>query len=565
MSRLLATGMIAIAVLIPAALASAQSVANPETQFSSGVHAYFNGQFDQAKSLFSNAIKKGSADPRVYYYRGLTLAAEGDTQAAAIDFQQGAMLEAAPQNRNYNVGRSLERIQGPLRMQIEGARRNAKFLAKEAAKQKSIQDLKEAPVIPDVVPKTTQSMKTNLPDVKGVENPGTPFDQPLKARDPKVVEKIAMPSNAPAKPTNNESDDPFDPGQAPSSTTTEDDPFDNSPTPKPSTTPKPSSDEEADPFGSDNTAASDKPSAATGANMAFEIHMADLMSNPLSGMAKGVMESQAVTAPGGGEVEKIKRVWGAVELPEDAMTIMSIDNSSDLPMEMFVQIEMVDAGSTDAMLDSMAADSDQVQKDGKTYYTPKGGPSNVMAWKSNDTTIEIATPKFMKQGPGVGLFAPGLKSAWKSFPEAPIRVAIDIEAARPLIDQGLDMAKEQTPAMLQGILGLVNKMNDLRIAIDFNDGSNLLSLGMICGDEEAAEEVRSGIDGLLGMGKMMAGSQIDGLREMDANLADVASAVLASLEAKRDGNDVQIVIPKPEGFDEAVQSGMSMGAGADGF
>lgn len=401
-------------------------------------------------------------------------------------------------------------------------------------------------------------MKTNLPDVKGVENPGTPFDKPLKARDPKTVEKIAMPSNSPSTPTENADDDPFDAGNASPSTSTEDDPFDNSPATKPSTP------TEDDPFGNGNTAAN-KASAATGANLAFEIQMADLMNNPLSGMAKGVMESQAVTAPGGGDIEKIKRVWGAVELPPNAMTLMSIDNTSDLPMEMFVQIEMVDAASTDAMLDSMAADSDQVEQDGKTYYTPKGGPSNVMAWKSNDTTIEIATPKYMKAGPGVGLFAPGLKSAWESFKDAPIRLAIDIEAARPLVDQGLDMAKDQTPAMMQGILGLVDKMNDLRIAIDLDDGGNLISLGMICGDEEAAEEVRSGIDGLLGMGKMMAGSQIDGLREMDANLADVASAVLASLAAKRNGSDVQIIIPKPDGLDEAIQSGMSMGAGADGF
>ena len=141
MSRLLATGMIAFAVLIPAALVNAQSVANSEAQLSRGVHAYFNGQFDQAKSLFGNTIEKGTNDPRFYYYRGLTLAAQGDTQAAEIDFQQGAMLEAAPQNQNYNVGRSLERIQGPLRLKIEEARRNAKFLAQEAAKQKNIQDL----------------------------------------------------------------------------------------------------------------------------------------------------------------------------------------------------------------------------------------------------------------------------------------------------------------------------------------------------------------------------------------------------------------------------------------
>ena len=299
--------------------------------------------------------------------------------------------------------------------------------------------------------------------------------------------------------------------------------------------------------------------------MAFEIRMADLMNNPLSGMAKGALESQAGMLPGGGEVEKIKRVWGAVALPQNAATLMSIDNESDLPMEMFVQIEMTDAASTDAMVESMAADSNEVKQDGKTYYTPKNGPNNVMAWKANDTTIEMATSKFLKEGPGEALFAPGLKSAWDSFPEAPIRIAIDIEGARPLIDQGLDMAKDQTPAMMQGLLALVNKMNDLRIAIDFDDGNDLISLGMMCGDEEAAEEVRSGIDGLLGMGKMMAGSQIDGLREMDANLADVASAVLASLAAKRNGNDVQIIIPKPDGFDEAVQSGMSMGAGADGF
>ncbi|MDG2014728.1 MAG: hypothetical protein P8J33_14570, partial [Pirellulaceae bacterium] len=509
---------------------------------------------------FGQAIEQGSTDPRIYYFRGLTMAASGDMESANNDYMAGALIEVSPQNRHFDVGVALERVQGKARMQIERARREARFLAEQIRKgnaELSAEDRAKTPVIPDAVPKTAKPIKSNLPDVAGVVNPGTPFDAPLAARTQKVIEKVAPPTTTPVAPTAD--DDPFGGGNASQPEPMEDDPFGDNDSSQPKT--KATDD---DPFGD-----SESSNSSSLATVAFEIRMAELMKNPLADMAKGTMESQAAAVPGAGDIENIKHIWGAVQLPNKLSDLQSLTEESELgalPMEMLIQVEMTDAAATDAMIAMLADDSNEVTKDGKKYYTPKDGPSNIMARKTSDTTMVIATTNYLNASADEALFSAGLKQAWNTFADEPIRIAVDLKTARPFIDEGMGMAKGMAPPMFQGMLGLVDKMNDLRISMDFKNGGNLVALGMSSGDDDSAEEIRSGIDGLLGMAKMMGSSQVESLRQMDEGMADVASKVLASLQAKRSGSDVQILIPKPEGFDKAMNSAMNMGGGGpDGF
>ncbi|MCP4082413.1 MAG: hypothetical protein GY819_12815 [Planctomycetaceae bacterium] len=304
------------------------------------------------------------------------------------------------------------------------------------------------------------------------------------------------------------------------------------------------------------------------AEIAFEIRMDQLRETPMYDMLQGAAESQSGVLPSSvnGDVDKVKRIWGAVQLPEKMADIEAGQANQNLPMEMFIRIEMEDAAAATKMVTELAADSDEVTKDGKTFYTPKNGPSNLMARKVDDTTIEVATSQYLEAGTGKELFSSGLTKAWGAFGDEPIRIAIDLDNARPLVDEGLGMAKEQMDPMMHGMIDMVNKMDNVRITMDLKDGGNLLTLGMTSSDDDTAEELRSGIDGLLGMAKMMGGSQVEQLRQLDGGLADVASALLKSLKADREGDDVQIVIPKPKGFDDALQSMMSFsGAGGGDF
>ncbi|HWB11015.1 MAG TPA: tetratricopeptide repeat protein [Pirellulales bacterium] len=97
--------------------------------YGSGVHAYNTGLYRDAYDDFTMAIKSGSKDPRVYYYRGLAYLRLGRPQEAQADFKKAASLEMADTDRFYPVSKSLERVQGSARAQIERYRSQARLVA----------------------------------------------------------------------------------------------------------------------------------------------------------------------------------------------------------------------------------------------------------------------------------------------------------------------------------------------------------------------------------------------------------------------------------------------------
>ena len=101
-----------------------------------GVHRFFAHDYLNAYEHLTLAIDNGSKDPRVYYFRGLTLIATGRGEEAESDWMNGAMLEAEGTYAG-GVGRALARIQGPARLRLEHIRQMARL---EAAASKSARD-----------------------------------------------------------------------------------------------------------------------------------------------------------------------------------------------------------------------------------------------------------------------------------------------------------------------------------------------------------------------------------------------------------------------------------------
>ncbi len=108
--------------------------------YGSGVHAYFSAEssanplqaqngYVKAHRHLTTAIDGGTRDPRAYYYRGLAYVKLGRDVEANVDFEKGAELECGDLNKIYNVGRSLERVQGATRMMLEEHRVKARMAA----------------------------------------------------------------------------------------------------------------------------------------------------------------------------------------------------------------------------------------------------------------------------------------------------------------------------------------------------------------------------------------------------------------------------------------------------
>jgi tetratricopeptide (TPR) repeat protein len=84
-----------------------------------GMHDYFAGQYSSAMQDLDRAIALDPNNAIAYYFRGLTRLAQGDEQAARMDFEKGSALEHA---FGGDVGRALERVQGPARQLLESYR-----------------------------------------------------------------------------------------------------------------------------------------------------------------------------------------------------------------------------------------------------------------------------------------------------------------------------------------------------------------------------------------------------------------------------------------------------------
>lgn len=98
---------------------------NAAALYESGVEAYFSGQLGAADSYLTRAIAANPNDPRSYYFRGLSKMREGRSMEARGDMQIGAALEAKLPNR-FDIGKTLERVQGSSRLVLEEYRATAR-------------------------------------------------------------------------------------------------------------------------------------------------------------------------------------------------------------------------------------------------------------------------------------------------------------------------------------------------------------------------------------------------------------------------------------------------------
>jgi hypothetical protein len=126
-------GFIAVMFLFAAAGADAQLTSESlplATAYGSGVHAFFSGDFVRSFADLTAAIDGGTADPRAWYFRGLSALRMGRLDEAEADFREGAERELVTVG-NWPVSRSLERVQGAERLRLERYRNRARVAALE--------------------------------------------------------------------------------------------------------------------------------------------------------------------------------------------------------------------------------------------------------------------------------------------------------------------------------------------------------------------------------------------------------------------------------------------------
>jgi len=232
--------------------------------YGNGVHRFYAGDYQTAFADLTSAIDGGTEDPRAFYFRGLTMLSLGREPEANADFKKGAELEALDSTGFYQVGRSLERVQGGKRALLEKHRAAARVaLYQKASETRKVRYevavRNEAEVISKIPPRK-ESPAAIIPAPIAAKaagntaaNPEDPFSAP--AAPAVVVPGTAAPAAA----------DPFGPGdvvvtpKVPAAPTpvappaAEVDPFSTPPSPPPKQadpkSPPPTAPEQSDPFG----------------------------------------------------------------------------------------------------------------------------------------------------------------------------------------------------------------------------------------------------------------------------------------------------------------------------
>ncbi len=196
-----------------------------------GLHAYFNGDYDSAVRLLSASIEKFGSDPRAYYFRGLALASQSGLEAGLPDLVRGADVEVNQADRPvYDINGALQRVQGPLRLELEKARSATRQAAAERKQKRDrirYEELKRREDIVLLNPKRPiPQAKLDLPavDLRGGEDPfasGMAFTggKQVDAAPPTPVEpataapgggaEVRDPLAAPGAAAPAQSDDPF--------------------------------------------------------------------------------------------------------------------------------------------------------------------------------------------------------------------------------------------------------------------------------------------------------------------------------------------------------------------
>ncbi len=204
--------------------------------YGNGVHNFYDRDFFQAMQNLSIAIDGGSKDPRAYYYRGLARLRTGDTWGAHDDMQHGAHLEADDVDQFYPVAKSLERVQGADRKQLEKYRSIARAKARqrqrhrdalryEQRRRDEAQVLRAVPVGPQPAPLVAPA--SGVAPAPAVAAPAAPAVVPPPAPAPAAVDDPFAPAaDAPADTGNPFGDAPSDaPAEMPADAPAEDSPF----------------------------------------------------------------------------------------------------------------------------------------------------------------------------------------------------------------------------------------------------------------------------------------------------------------------------------------------------
>jgi len=228
----------------------------------------------------------------------------------------------------------------------------------------------------------------------------------------------------------------------------------------------------------------------------------------------------------------------------------------ELPLNFFVRFEFKDQAAADEFAGTMWPTEKSVEMNGHTLnlVPDNSAPTNLAFWRPSELIVEMGTTEYLTQATR-RLFTQRLGEAWGAMADDAIRLAVDFESVSGLIGELVAMGEQNVPPPFSEQVALANSLSTLSLGVDL-EAANLLSLVINCKDSASAGQLNEMLGQQLSMVKMLAAG---GIAEMSADspqIGQVAQAIVGSLDATQSEKQVSIIVPRPDGMDEAVSEGL---------
>ena len=247
-------------------------------------------------------------------------------------------------------------------------------------------------------------------------------------------------------------------------------------------------------------------------------------------------------------VSEVKRVFGSASFPKSLDSVATIRPNSEFPAEFFVRFQFQNLMANRKLLREFDEDSDE--GGAKNFRTAKGGFKRVVGYEVNETSFEIGTIDYCLQ-PSRNFHSAKLAQVYKAMPKAPVQIVVDLQSRPEFIKEVRDALKNMVGGPTLALLELIDKVDSIFIACD-PGGSTLLQIVAEGKDEQQAEELREGLDPMLGIVKLTVKAELAKLASEAPKTVPVFTQLNESLKATREGNKVKIIVSSPEGMETAV-------------
>ena len=253
-----------------------------------------------------------------------------------------------------------------------------------------------------------------------------------------------------------------------------------------------------------------------------------------------------------GEVEMgdFSKITAIASLPK-SVADFSAALGEKSPFHLYFATTFANPEVADQAFSKIKEQSEVVEIEGQTYFkaTDPRSPQWLMTKRVSDSAFAFGDQTYLSQG-GQNFSSKGLKAAWGTMTNQAVRLALDLEGMPELRKDLIKTISAQIPESFAVYPNLLNNINDLRVTVDPDD-KNMLTLSATGKDAEMATEFSQGLNSILLLAKFQLLGEASKIP--DEKVQSVLKDVANSLSTSVTGNEVKLVVPRPEGLLDAIK------------